>query len=276
MRVVRLPVSPPARSRPSIAPRIDSRGPDRHPRRCPRPGRSASASYRCAARRARREPRDGDPRRAARRGAQVVCLPEFFRSARGPCLLRPGRAGAGADDRRARPGRQGDARRRDRVALRAAGGGIALIRRRSSRNPAYQTLAPSTPRRPLPDPDVLLRSPYTAAAEAGRSRRRDRRGGARRRRPAPPRTEGPRSCGALYRGQRADGICSQDGPGDPRTGVVDPTSMNIATPRRRQLTGGPAAGCYADRCSRGTRNRSGFWGPEGVSLGRYGKPAIPG
>src|SRR5207245_137578 len=53
-----------------------------------------------------------------------------------------------------------------RVALRAPGRGIALIRRRSSRNPAYQTLAPSTPRRPLPDPDVLLRSPYTRRTRA--------------------------------------------------------------------------------------------------------------
>src|SRR5207245_10908235 len=47
-----------------------------------------------------------------------------------------------------------------------------------------------------------------------------RRGGARRRRPAPPRTEGPRSCGALYRGQRADAICSQNGLAHDRTSLT--------------------------------------------------------
>src|SRR5207244_1492424 len=50
--------------------------------------------------------------------------------------------------------------------------GIALIRRQSSRNPAYQTLAPFTPRRPLPDPDVLLRSPYTRRTRAHIRQRR--------------------------------------------------------------------------------------------------------
>src|SRR5205823_11528472 len=43
--------------------------------------------------------------------------------ARGPRRLRPGRAGPGPDDRRARTGGEGDARRRDRVGLRAPRGG---------------------------------------------------------------------------------------------------------------------------------------------------------
>lgn len=53
---------------------------------------------------------------AARRGAQVVCLPELFRTvflpARGPFAVRSGRARAGSHHRA--PGRGGPRRRRRR------------------------------------------------------------------------------------------------------------------------------------------------------------------
>src|SRR5437016_11458415 len=83
MRVVRLPVSPPARSRPSIAPRIDSRGPDRHPRAVPAPRkfRVGLVQMRCAPEPAANlETAIQRVREATRQGAQVICLPELFRS----------------------------------------------------------------------------------------------------------------------------------------------------------------------------------------------------
>src|SRR5439155_12517714 len=86
--------------------------------------------------------------------------------------------------------------------------GVAPRRRQACCEPHREAL----PRCP-PDPprDLSLRDDELLPKQ-GVLGDETRRGGARRRRPAPPRTEGPRSCGALYRGQRADGICSQDGP----------------------------------------------------------------
>jgi hypothetical protein len=70
-------------------------------------------------------------------------------SPRGDPHLQPG------PNERAR-GRRGDHPRR--TAPRRTAGAV-LIRRQSWRNPAYQTLAPATPRRRVPDSAVLLRSP---------------------------------------------------------------------------------------------------------------------
>src|SRR5947208_10788105 len=85
--------------------------------------------------------------------------------------------------------------------------GVAPRRRHACCEPHREAL----PRCP-PDPprDLSLRDDELLPKQ-GVLGDETRRGGARRRRPAPPRTEGPRTCGALYRGQRADAICSQDG-----------------------------------------------------------------
>src|SRR5207245_9936313 len=87
-------------------------------------------------------------------------------------------------------------------------GGVAPRRRHACCEP-HREAPPRCP--PDPPRDLSLRDDELLP-EQGVLGDETRRGGARRRRPAPPRTEGPRSCGALYRGQRADGICSQDGP----------------------------------------------------------------
>ena len=82
MAIVRLPTAR-ARSWPSIGPRIDSGGPDRHPRSVPAPRtfRIGLVQMRCAPEPAANlETATRGVREAARRGAQVVCLPELFRS----------------------------------------------------------------------------------------------------------------------------------------------------------------------------------------------------
>ena len=86
-------------------------------------------------------------------------------------------------------------------------GGVAPRRRHACCEP-HREAPPRCP--PDPPRDLSLRDDELLPKQ-GVLGDETRRGGARRRRPAPPRTEGPRSCGALYRGQRADAICSQDG-----------------------------------------------------------------
>jgi len=66
---------------------------------------------------------------AAQQGATLVCLPELFRTLyigqrEGPRPIRSRRSGARADDRDTRQGREGERRRRDRLAVRASSAGL--------------------------------------------------------------------------------------------------------------------------------------------------------
>src|SRR2546428_2814789 len=86
--------------------------------------------------------------------------------ARGPRVLRPGRAGVGPDHRRARPGREGGGRRRDRLRLRAAGGG-GLPQPSGRARPPRPRARPPPPKDPPPRsallPQNLLPAPRPPA-----------------------------------------------------------------------------------------------------------------
>src|SRR5204863_2722687 len=80
---------------------------------------------------------------------------------------RPPRAAGGLGRGRRRHLRRGGRADRTRVRRRDRGWGIALIRRQSCRDPAYQTLAPATPRRtlpPFPIPTFLSGASYSWTA----------------------------------------------------------------------------------------------------------------
>ena len=132
-----------------------------------------------AARGEHRRRRQRRSREAARRGAEIVCLPELYRSpyfcqTRGPRELRARRAGAGAEHRGPRAPRRKKAARRGRGAdLRAAGAGrLPQQRRRSSTRTAR--VAGLYRKMHIPDDPLFYEKFYFTPGDLGFQRLRRR------------------------------------------------------------------------------------------------------